>query len=324
MAATRQRTASIAELVGRLRSGDVRALARAISLVEDDSALRGEILSACFPHSGNAWCTGITGSPGAGKSSLVDQLAAFFRSDHAGVGVIAVDPTSPYTAGALLGDRIRMEKHHADPDFYLRSMATRGALGGLAHFTADVAMVMDASGKQEILIETVGVGQDEVEVVRLADTTVLVLVPGMGDDIQSIKAGVMESADIFVINKMDRDGADRLETEVKAMQSHTARHAAWTPPIVRTNGLTGEGIPNLAAVIKSFRNWLGEEGRLEQRRTGQWKVRLREMIEQEFLRSARRRAFTEEELRGHAAAFVNRSEDPFRLVSNTVAEWRRA
>ncbi|HVT99054.1 MAG TPA: methylmalonyl Co-A mutase-associated GTPase MeaB [Acidobacteriaceae bacterium] len=220
---------AISDLVARLRAGDTRALARAISLVENDAPEAPALLSACFPHTGRALRIGVTGAPGAGKSTLVDRLARAFRDAGKSVGVVAVDPTSPFTGGAILGDRIRFREHqtgvpgesarHSDPGFYLRSMATRGSLGGLALATADVALVLEASGKDVLLIETVGVGQDEIEIARLADITLVILVPGMGDDVQSLKAGVMEIADIFVINKSDRDGADRVEQEIRGLQS---------------------------------------------------------------------------------------------------------
>ncbi len=187
--------------IDRIRNGDVRALARAISIVEDRAPESVELLKALFPFSGHSLLLGITGAPGAGKSTLVDQLAKAYRKQEKTVGIVAVDPTSPYSGGAILGDRIRMQSHHADPGIYIRSMATRGSLGGLASTTADVATVMDASGRDIVMIETVGVGQDEVDIVRLADVTIVVLVPGMGDDVQTIKAGIMEIADIFVINK---------------------------------------------------------------------------------------------------------------------------
>src|SRR5438105_11575768 len=191
--------------VQRVRSGDVRALARAITAIENDSAQASQLMKALFLYSGNATVIGLTGSPGAGKSTLVDQLAREYRKQEKTIGIIAVDPTSPYTGGAILGDRIRMQAHHADTGIYIRSMATRGFLGGLARATADVATVLDASGKNMVLVETVGVGQDEIDIVRLADVTVVILVPGMGDDVQTIKAGIMEIADIFVINKSDRE-----------------------------------------------------------------------------------------------------------------------
>ena len=206
-------------LKDQLRSGDPRALARAISMVENRAAGWSELLKTLFPHTGKARVIGLTGAPGSGKSTLVDQLAKHYRKENQTVGIIAVDPTSPYTGGAILGDRIRMQDHYSDPGIFIRSMATRGSLGGLARATADAATVLDASGRDLVMIETVGVGQDEVDIVRLADVTIVILVPGMGDDVQTIKAGIMEIADIFVINKSDREGAERVEREIRAMQS---------------------------------------------------------------------------------------------------------
>src|ERR1700726_4567107 len=222
-----------------LRSGDVRTLARAISTVENRAPGWSDLLKALFPHSGKARVLGLTGPPGAGKSTLVDQLARFYRKENRTVGIIAVDPTSPYTGGAILGDRIRMLAHHADAGVFIRSMATRGWLGGLAAATTDMAVLLDAAGKDVVLIETVGVGQDEVEIAKLADATVVVLVPGMGDDVQAIKAGIMETADVFVINKSDQPGADRLEREIKAIQSLSTRKDGWVPPVVRAVAAEG-------------------------------------------------------------------------------------
>ncbi len=229
-------------LISAVRSGDARALARAISIVENRSPGRSDLLKALFPFTGKARIIGMTGAPGAGKSTLVDQLAKLYRKQDRTVGIIAVDPTSPYTGGAILGDRIRMQDHFADPGIYIRSMATRGSLGGLARTTADVTTVLDASGRDVILIETVGVGQDEVDIVRLADITVVILVPGMGDDVQTIKAGIMEIADIFVINKSDREGAERVEREIRALQTLATRQDGWTPPIVKTVASDGTGV----------------------------------------------------------------------------------
>src|SRR5215468_1365319 len=239
----------ISTWVERIRSGDVRALARAISTIEDSRPESQALLKALFPFSGRARVIGLTGAPGAGKSTLVDQLAREYRKQQRTVGIIAVDPTSPYTGGAILGDRIRMQAHHADPGIYIRSMATRGFLGGLARTTTDVATALDASGKDLVLIETVGVGQDEVDIVRLADITVVILVPGMGDDVQTIKAGIMEIADIFVINKSDREGAERVEREIRALQSLATRSDRWTPLIVKTVASEGVGTAELAAAI---------------------------------------------------------------------------
>src|ERR1700722_11097816 len=268
----------VVELVRRMLQGDVRALARAVSLVENDAPSARQILSCCFPYTGFAIRIGVTGSPGVGKSTLVDGLASHYRAQEATVGVLAVDPTSPYTGGAILGDRIRMREHHSDPGFYMRSMATRGSLGGLARTSANVAAVIDASGKDRILLETVGVGQDEIDIVRLADITIVVLAPGMGDDVQSIKAGVMEIADIFVVNKSDRDGADLVEKDVRSMQSLALHPGDWMPPVVRTTAANGAGIEELVDAVERFWSWLAQEPRLTARREAQWRVRVIEMV----------------------------------------------
>ena len=274
-------------LISALRAGDSRALARAISTVENRYAGWSDLLKDLFPHTGRARVVGLTGSPGAGKSTLVDQLAKIDRRQNRTVGVIAVDPTSPYTGGAILGDRIRMQDHFADPGIYIRSMATRGSLGGLARATADVATVLDAFGRDVILIETVGVGQDEIDIVRLADITVVILVPGMGDDVQTIKAGIMEIADIFVINKSDREGAERLEREIRALQSLAIRKDGWTPPIVKTVASEGKGIEDLAATIAEYDKYLQKENRALRKRVENWQERLVEMLRDAMLEKAR-------------------------------------
>jgi LAO/AO transport system kinase len=241
---------AVAQLIERLGQGDVRALARAVSLVEDGSPLAAEVLAACAEFAGDALRVGVTGPPGAGKSTLVDQMAKWLRGAGLQVGVVAVDPSSPFTGGALLGDRIRMQGFAGDSGVYIRSMASRGAMGGLAKTAAEVCTVLDAAGKQTILIETVGVGQDEVEVVELADVTVVVLMPGMGDEVQSLKAGVMEVADIFVVNKSDRGGAELVEAEILAMQSLGAKHDEWVPPVVKTVATSGEGVAELMETVR--------------------------------------------------------------------------
>ena len=308
-------TNPICALVSRLRQGDTRALARAISLVENEAPEAAAVLSACFPHTGSALRIGITGAPGAGKSTLVDRLAQHFRHADRTVGLIAVDPTSPFTGGALLGDRIRLREHASDPGFYARSMATRGSLGGLALATADAALVLEASGKDIILIETVGVGQDEVEIARLADITLVVLVPGMGDDVQSLKAGVMEIADIFVINKSDREGADRVEQEIRSLQSLVSDHPERTPPIVRTIATTGDGLPALAAAIAEMQQWLLQNNRLAARRARHWQRRLDSMLRTELMRRARQNGFDAKLLAFHAARIASGQQDPWQLVA---------
>ena len=310
----------VTELVARLRQGDERALARAVSLVEDDAPSAWQILSCCFSYTGSAMRIGITGSPGAGKSTLVDGLVRRYRAQQATVGVVAVDPTSPYTGGAILGDRIRMREHEADPGFYLRSMATRGSLGGLARSSADVAVVIEASGKQRLLLETVGVGQDEIDIVRLADVTVVVLVPGMGDDVQSLKAGIMEIADIFVVNKSDRDGADHVEKEVRAMQSLAAEHGSWIPPVVRTIATTGAGIEELGQAVDQFWSWLAQDGRLTARRETHWRARVMEMVRHELLRELRGHGLGDQALAtiGHQVALGQ--QNPYQLVPQLVEQ----
>src|ERR1700738_899640 len=258
--------------IDQLRSGDTRALSRAISTVENRAPGWSDLLKALFPHSGKARIIGLTGPPGAGKSTLVDHLARHYRKENRTVGIIAVDPTSPYTGGAILGDRIRMQEHFSDPGIYIRSMATRGSLGGLARTTADVATVLDASGRDLVMIETVGVGQDEVDIVRLADVTIVILMPGMGDDVQTIKAGIMEIADIFVINKSDHDGAERVEREIRALQSLAVRHDGWTPPIVKTVASGGTGIADLAAAIETYESYLKNENLVLKHKIQNWRA----------------------------------------------------
>jgi LAO/AO transport system kinase len=256
-------------------------------MVENRSPGWAELLKALFPQTGHARILGLTGPPGAGKSTLVDQLAKHYRKQDRTVGIIAVDPTSPYTGGAIIGDRIRMQEHFSDPGIYIRSMATRGSLGGLARATADVTTVMDASGRDLIMIETVGVGQDEVDIVRLADVTVVILVPGMGDDVQSIKAGIMEIADIFVINKSDREGAENVEREIRMLQTLAPRHDSWTPPIVKTVASEGTGVKDLAAAIANYESYLRKNNLALKKSVENWQERLIEMLRDAMLEKAR-------------------------------------
>jgi LAO/AO transport system kinase len=310
-------TAEIQTLVDQVLAGDMRSLARAISAVENRSPHAADILKALFPHSGKARIIGLTGSPGAGKSTLVDALARQYRKDDHSVGIIAVDPTSPYTGGAILGDRIRMQEHFADPGIFIRSMATRGSLGGLARAAADVATVLDASGRDMVLVETVGVGQDEVDIVRLADITVVILVPGMGDDVQSIKAGIMEIADIFVINKSDYEGAERVEREIRALQSLALRSDRWTPPIVKTVASEGKGIDDLVMAVVGYEAYLLKENLLLKRNAHNWQERLVEMLRDSLLNVARAEIKT---LQNYAAEVAEHRRDPYSLVEDIVSK----
>jgi LAO/AO transport system kinase len=307
--------------IEQLRSGDPRALARAISTVENHAAGWSDLLKALFPHTGKARIIGLTGAPGSGKSTLVDQLAKHYRKKQQTVGIIAVDPTSPYTGGAILGDRIRMQDHYGDPGIYIRSMATRGSLGGLARATADAATVLDASGRDLVMIETVGVGQDEVDIVRLADVTIVILVPGMGDDVQTIKAGIMEIADIFVINKSDRDGAERVEREIRAMQSLAtrARNDDWTPPIVKTVASEGMGTEELAKAIADYEAYLKKENLVFKKNVENWQERLVEMLRDAMLEKARSQ-IDGGSLARYAAEIAEHKRDPYSLVEEIVAQ----
>jgi LAO/AO transport system kinase len=304
--------------VSRLRSGDVRALARVITAVENRAPESVEILKALFPFTGQGRIIGLTGPPGAGKSTLVDQLAREYRKRGKTVGIIAVDPTSPYSGGAILGDRIRMQSLFSDAGIYIRSMATRGFLGGLARTTADVATVLDASGRDLILVETVGVGQDEVDIVRLADITVVLLVPGMGDDVQTIKAGIMEIADTFVINKCDREGAERVEREIRAMQTMAMRADNWTPPIVKTVASEGAGIVELADAIAQYETFLHSQGLALKKKVENWRERLIEMLRDALLERAR--GHLDNGAAAHyAAEIAEHKRDPYSLVEEIIA-----
>jgi LAO/AO transport system kinase len=310
----------VLELANRVRAGELRGLARAISIVEDHTHESTALLKALFPSSGEASILGFTGSPGAGKSTLVDQVAREYRKQGKTIGIVAVDPTSPFSGGAILGDRIRMQSHYADPGIYIRSMATRGSLGGLAGTTADVATVLDASGRDLVIIETVGVGQDEVDIVTLADVTVVVLVPGMGDDVQTIKAGIMEIADVFVINKADRDGAERVEREIRAMQSLSIRSDEWTPPIVKTVASEAIGISEVIAAIENYETYLKQGNLGHRRRVANWKKRISEMLRDALFQRVVTDYLGNGEAERFAAEVAEHQRDPYSLVEEIVAE----
>ena len=307
------------EILEKIFAGETRAVARAITKVENGTDSAAGIMKAVFPKTGNALIIGITGSPGAGKSSLVDKLALFYRARNEKIGIVCVDPSSPFSGGAILGDRIRMQTLGLDKNVFIRSMATRGNLGGLSRATVDAAAILDAAGFDKVIIETVGVGQDEVEIVKAADVSVVVLVPGMGDDIQAIKAGIMEIGDVFVINKADRDGVLRTEKELEALLSLAHRPDFWHSPIVKTTATENKGIEELSKAIESYNEFLKHGENLERRKAiAKW--RLLELLQEKLLADVLSKNGTSEKLDRLAQEIAKKKNDPYSAVEEILKD----
>jgi LAO/AO transport system kinase len=314
------------DIVNKVISGNVRTVARLIGSIDDGRPEAWEVLKKLYPHTGNAYIIGVTGAPGVGKSTLVDQMVGLFRERDLTVGVLAIDPTSPFSGGAILGDRIRMQRHSLDQGVYLRSLATRGYFGGLSRSTRGAIDVLDAMGKDIILIETVGVGQDEVDIVKSADTTIVVVIPGMGDEIQAIKAGLLEVGDIFVINKADQDGAEATHNDLQNMiglahQKYSRRN--WLPPIIKTQALQGEGISELIEAIDRHKNSLYENAKTRRAAGKKDQVRevLAEMLKDRILETVMKKLTGTEDFDRAVDAIVNEILDPYTacdtLIRNT-------
>ena len=306
------------ELIDKLFDGDPRSIARAITKVESGGDGAAELMKAVFPHTGKAMVIGITGSPGAGKSSLVDKLALFYKEKGEKIGIVCIDPSSPFSGGAILGDRIRMATLGMQPGVFIRSMATRGNLGGLSRATVDAVSILDAAGFDKVIVETVGVGQDEVEIVKTADVSVVVLVPGMGDDIQAIKAGIMEIGDVFVINKADREGVIRTQKELEALLGLAHRPDMWMPPIVRTIATESKGIEDLSAAITSYFDYQRSETSGMVRKTAIARWRLTELVRERLLADLFSRNGTREKLDRLAAEIAEKKNDPYSAVEELL------
>jgi LAO/AO transport system kinase len=307
------------EELKKILAGETRFVARAITKVENAADDAVGLMKKIYPNTGKAQIIGITGAPGAGKSSLVDKLSLHYKNAGNKVGIVCIDPSSPFSGGAILGDRIRMSALGLDKNVFIRSMATRGNLGGLSRSTVDAVAILDAAGFQKIIIETVGVGQDEVEIVKTADVSVVVLVPGMGDDIQAIKAGIMEIGDVFVINKADREGVLRTQKELESLLSLAHRPDLWNPPIIKTVATENKGIEDLDAAIESydaFQRNVGEGGNLRKQAVARW--RLIEILQERLLAEVMNRESTAEKLDELASAVANKTTDPYTAVEQLI------
>jgi len=315
------------DYAGEVLQGSPRAVARVISWLENEDKLARPCMESLYPHTGKAYVVGITGSPGTGKSTLTDKLTQYIREKGLTVGIIAVDPSSPFTGGAVLGDRVRMSQIAQDPGVFIRSMATRGFLGGLAQSTGKVVNVLDASGKDVILIETVGVGQDEVEIMRIVDTTCLVLAPGLGDAIQSMKAGVMEIADVYVINKSDRQGADQLFVEVSHRVDQDAhirtRSESWISPVIQTVAVNDVGVADVLDAITTHQSHLKETGSLVEKRRKRTEQETLKMIHHEMFRLLRKHLSESGKMEQLVEAIMNHEQDPYSVVEQLIGEWIR-
>lgn len=301
--------------------GNRRDLARLITLIENEHSSAANALSMLYKHTGNAHIVGVTGPPGSGKSTLVTRITAEYRKRSKTIGIVCVDPSSPFTGGALLGDRIRMQEHSLDKDVYVRSMSTRGHLGGLARATSDAVRAIDASGKDIVIVETVGAGQSEVKVVEVAHTVIVADVPGAGDDIQAIKAGIMEIADIFVVNKADYPGADKKVTEINAMLDLDSRERRWRPPVLLSNALTGEGITELVDTIGEHMSYLQETGLLKQKGLQRSRDELEQIMEYKLTNELFTRLRGTPEYEQAIKKIAGRNDDPYSVAERLIADF---